>query len=121
MAFLKALCIWLKGLVQLPGNLAKVAQVNQSLGLEQELAETKNRLKKAQEHLANEAAVRNGRLFFRDNVLWAKNENGEIESAPYCSRCFELNGKQIHLIVYQGARECLGRCPECKTEVYFPK
>ena len=64
-------------------------------------------------------------MFFRDNVIWAKDAEGKTEESPYCARCFELDGKPVHLVVWQNPlcpEERVGKCPECKVEgVPFPK
>jgi hypothetical protein len=116
MSITKTGWMWLEQIVMLPRNLAKVAAINRYLECEKELAEAKDRLKQAEKYLAAERAVKAGRMFFRNNVVWAKGEDGEIEDAPYCARCFELNGKLVHLIMQK--KGLIGvfdaACPECR-------
>jgi hypothetical protein len=109
--------MWFKNIIMFPGNLAKVASVNKDLELQQKLSETQQRLEKAEKCLARDAAIKAGRMFFDNNVFWAKNEKGDIEDAPYCPRCFELDGKAVHLITfYTSYHGMTGKCPECKTD-----
>jgi len=115
--------MWLKNVVMLPANLAKVASINKDLELQQKLSETQQRLEEVEKRLADDAAIKAGRMFFFGNVFWAKNENDQIENSPYCPRCFELNGKAIHLITWHDYRfGDLAKCPECKVdEIQFRK
>ena len=118
MSFLKAVWVWFKQVKMLPGILAKVANVDRYLECAKELAETKDRLKQVENCLAAERAIKSGRMFFSGNAVWAKGENGKVEDAPYCARCFELNGKTVHLITFQhnsrNGSFRLARCPECQ-------
>jgi predicted Zn-ribbon and HTH transcriptional regulator len=111
--------VWLKQLVVLPANLAKVASVNKQLELQKELSETQQRLEKAERRLAKDAAIKTGRMFFLNNVFWVKNENDQIEKSPYCPRCFELDGKAIRLITWEQRGYPIAKCPECKTDKIF--
>ena len=121
MSFFNIIWVWLKQLITLPTNLAKVASINKQLEVQQKLSETQNRLKNAENQLAKDAAIKTGRMFFCDNVMWAKDENGQIEKSPYCPRCFELNGKAIHLInTGWNGRDFIAKCLECKiNEIPF--
>ena len=113
--------VWLKDLITLPVNLAKVADINKYLEVQKELSEAQKGLKEAKEQLDRDAAIKKGRMFFGDNVVWAKGEDGKVEKSPYCSHCFELDSKLIHLITieYQGD-ERRGKCPECNANgIYF--
>ena len=112
-SFLNIIWVWLKQLVMLPANLSKVASINKGLKLQQELSETQQRLEKAEQQLAKDAAIKAGRMFFDDNAAWAKDESGNVEKSPYCPRCFELDGKAVHLIRSNLTAEG-ARCPECK-------
>ena len=106
--------MWLKQLIALPANLAKVANINKDLELQQKLSETQQRLEEAEKQLAKDAAIKAGRKFLRHNVYWAKQENGQIEESSYCPRCFELDGKAVHIIRDYGANAI---CPQCKTKI----
>jgi hypothetical protein len=121
MHFLAIVWAWLKALAAMPANLAKVATIDKQLQLQQDFSETKDRLEKAEKSLAKESAIKAGRMFFCNNAVWAKDVNGQIEQTPYCPRCFEWDGKAIHLITYpitlnSGATGLVGKCPECKTD-----
>jgi len=113
---LKIIGVWLKHLIILPTNLAKVASINEQLKIQQELAETQQRLKKAENQLAKYAAIESGRMFFLNNVAWSKDKEGNVETAPYCPRCFELDGKAVHLIKSYEGIFTFGRCLECKVD-----
>jgi formylmethanofuran dehydrogenase subunit E len=122
MGIIKTIGVWLKQLVMLPSNLAKIASIDEQLKLQKELSETQQRLKEAEQKLAAEVAIKVGRMFFCNNVYWAKDENGKIEESPYCPRCFELNGKPIHLVIFQKGIFQYGKCLECKgDEIPFRK
>jgi len=113
MSFLNVIWMWLKQLIALPANLAKVASINKDLELQQKLSETQYRLEEAEKRLAKDAAVKAGRMFFFGNVIWAKGADGKIETSPYCTRCFESDGKAVHVNVdYSGNAVC----PECKAK-----
>jgi formylmethanofuran dehydrogenase subunit E len=99
---------WFKQLIMLPDNLAKVADINKCL-------ETQKRLNETEQQLARDAAIKAGQMFFSNNVYWSKNENSQIEESPYCPRCFENDGKFIHLTVAYGGNAAA--CPQCKTKV----
>ncbi len=118
MNYLTIAITWLKNLIILPGNLAKVARINENLKLQQQLSEMQQRLEKTENRLAKNAAIESGRMFFCNNVFWAKNAEGQIEKSPYCPHCFELDGKAIHLITWYtnavGSRKA--KCPECKVD-----
>ena len=114
---------WLKDLIVLPTNFAKIANINTNLKLQNKLSETQQRLEKAENRLAKYAAIESGRMFFCNNVFWAKDADGQIEKSPYCPRCFELDGKVIHLVTWYknaiGTKE--GKCPECKVDKFLFK
>jgi hypothetical protein len=118
MGFLNIIWVWLKQLIMLPANLAKVASINKYLELQKELFEAQKRLEKAEQRLAKDAAIKTGRMFFFNNVFWAKDENGQIEESPYCPRCFELDGKAVHLIIWYrpASKSNVAKCPECKVD-----
>ena len=79
----KEFWMWFKGLIVLPVNLAKVADINKYLEAQQKLSETQQRLEKAEKQLACDAAIKAGRMFFKNDVFWAKGEDGKIEKSPY--------------------------------------
>ena len=116
MGFIIAIWAWLKHLVQLPANLAKIASMDKYLELKKELFETQKKLEKAEKQLAKYAAIKAGRLFLSNNMLWVRDENGEVEIRPYCSRCFEKDGHLIHLLMLKKEGGYFGSCPECKVE-----
>jgi formylmethanofuran dehydrogenase subunit E len=119
LGFLYKIGVWLKQTGMLPANLAKVASINKDLELQKQLSETQQRLKEAEERLAKDAAIKTGRMFFHHNVFWAKDENGQIEKSPYCPRCFELDGKAVHLITWYNSGNRVSKCPECKVDGIF--
>lgn len=100
LGFLSSAWAWAKGIVSLPGNLDKVASIDKQLKLQQELAETKNRLQEVENELAGRTAIEKGRMFFLNNAMWAKDADGKVDPSPYCSRCFELHSKAVHLITH---------------------
>ncbi|MGD1043228.1 MAG: hypothetical protein ABR913_09260 [Sedimentisphaerales bacterium] len=106
--------VWFKDLIILPSNLAKVASINKYLETQQKLSETQRRLEEVEKQLANDAAIKAGRMFFSNNVYWAKNANGQIEESPYCPRCFESDGKPVHVTMDYSVN---ATCPECKAEM----
>jgi len=114
LGFLNIIWMWLKQLIMLPANLAKVASINKDLELQQKLSETQHRLEEAEKQLAKDAAIKTGGMFFFGNLFWAKDEIGQIEKTPYCPRCFELDGKAVHIIRDYGYNAI---CPECKTKI----
>lgn len=119
MGVLKLVWMWLEQVIKLPGNLSKVASINRYLENEKQLAEAKDTLKQVQDCLAAERAIKSGRMTISDNAAWAKGENGEVERAPYCARCLELDGKAVHLLVFTrydgyGQAYAAASCPECK-------
>jgi hypothetical protein len=116
MALFNAVWVWLKQLITLPANLAKVAGINKDLELQQKLLETQQRLQEAEQRLAKYDAVETGRLFFSNNVYWARNADGTLDTSPYCARCFDLNGKPIRLVVRQRGIFRIAKCPECRID-----
>jgi hypothetical protein len=116
MSIFNKLWVWFQQVKMLPTNLAKVAEINKYLECQQELAKTQNRLKEVEQQLAADTTIKIGRMFFRNNVYWAKNEDGKIEESPYCPRCFELGGKLVHLITWQTRWNKVAKCPECKVD-----
>ena len=117
MGLLNIIWVWLKQLIALPANLAKVASINKYLELQQKLSETQSRLEETEKQLAKDAAIKAGRMFLFGNVYWAKDADGKIEKASYCPRCFELDGKAIHVITDYGSSAI---CPKCKTKIIIP-
>ena len=116
MGFLNIIWMWLKQLIMLPSNLAKVASINKDLELQQKLSETQQRMEKAEQLLAKYAAIEAGRMFFSNNVYWARNSDGKLDDSPYCAHCFDLNGKPVRLITrYRGCFR-IAECPECEAK-----
>ncbi|MFA7100676.1 MAG: hypothetical protein WC196_02795 [Bacilli bacterium] len=116
LGILNIIWMWLKQLIMLPVNLAKVASIDKHLELQKELSETQQRLENTEKQLAKDAAIKSGRMFFCNNVMWAKDENDKIETSPYCPRCFELDGETVHLIVRCEGIYFYADCPECKVK-----
>ncbi|MGD0784398.1 MAG: hypothetical protein ABR969_01105 [Sedimentisphaerales bacterium] len=116
LGWFNAFWTWLKQLITLPANLAKVASINKDLELQQKLLETQQRLQEAEQRLAKYDAVETGRLFFSNNVYWARNADGTLDTSPYCARCFDLNGKPIRLVVRQRGIFRIAKCPECRID-----
>ena len=116
LGWLNVIWVWLKQIVMFPANLAKVASINKDLKLQQELSEMQQRLEKAENRLAKYAAIEAGRMFFSNNVYWAKDTNGKIDKSPYCARCFDLNGKAVRLIARYNGVFRIAECPECKAK-----
>jgi predicted Zn-ribbon and HTH transcriptional regulator len=115
--FFEKIGVWLKQLKAVPANLAKIADIDKNLEIKKELSETQKRLEKAEKRLAKDAAIKAGRMFFCNNVFWIQDENGDIEGSPYCPHCFELDGKAVHLIVWQnGSGDNIAKCLECKSD-----
>jgi formylmethanofuran dehydrogenase subunit E len=114
--FCNVIRVRFKELTMLPTNLAKVASINKYLETQQELTKTQQRLKEVEQQLAKEAAIKAGRMFFCDNVYWSKDAANQIEKSPYCPRCFELDGKAVHLIIRYNKVTWIGKCPECKVD-----
>jgi hypothetical protein len=110
--------MWFKQIKMLPANLAKIASVDEYLKLQQEYTKMKDRAEKAEKCLAKEDAIKAGRMLFCNNVYWSQYTDGEIEYSPYCPRCFELDGKAIHLITWNRRADGNGmaKCPECKID-----
>ena len=108
--------VWFKQLIMVPTNLAKIASIYAHFKTQQKFSELQQRLEKAEKCLAKDAVIKTGRMFFDNNVFWAKDENGKIEKSPYCPRCFELDGKAVHLITTYIMGVRIAKCPECKTE-----
>jgi hypothetical protein len=116
MSFFSVIWMWLKHIVMLPANLAKVSSINKDLELQQKLSETQQRLKEAEDCLAKDAAIKAGRMFFDYNAYWARDVDGKLDTSPYCARCFDLNGKAVRLITrYRGVFR-IAECPECKAK-----
>ena len=114
--WLNIVWVWLKQIVMLPVNLAKVASINKHLELQQQLSETQQRLEQAEQKLAKYAAIEKGRLIFSYNVYWARDANGKVNISPYCSRCLDLDGKLVRLVTRCKGVLRFGDCPECGSK-----
>ena len=55
--------------------------------------------------------VDRARVHLRDEMYYLPLEDGS-EDGPLCTRCFDVDGKLVHL---QVANWDQPRCPECKT------
>jgi hypothetical protein len=116
LGWLKIIWVWVKQVVMLPTNLAKVTSIYKDLELQQQLAETQQKLEEAEKQLAKYTAIETGRLFFRNNACWGKDANGNVDKAPYCPRCFDLDGNAVRLIPrYKGIFR-FADCPQCKAK-----
>ena len=111
---------WIKGVVALPLNLTKAADANQRLAVEHELAETKARLSELEDESTRRKVELNGRVPFYGKARWLRDTEGTIEDVPYCPRCYDADGKLIHLIItpWEGDPFGIAKCLNCKSTIY---
>lgn len=101
---------------------AKALQEAGKIELYQKLIEVQAIISQVQEENQNlrETAARleeilkiKGTLKYEQNSWFECDETGKKVAGPYCSRCWDLNKKLIHL--HETASRGLFRCPECKA------
>ncbi len=54
-------------------------------------------------------------LAFDQNAYW-RSTPGKRREGPFCSRCWDFEGKLVRLLHYGGASP---RCPQCKSVAYL--
>lgn len=52
-------------------------------------------------------------LVRHNGTYWETDSSGEITGDPYCSRCWEVDGRRIHLDTWEG----MLTCPQCSSVI----
>lgn len=52
-------------------------------------------------------------LVRRNGTYWETDSSGETTGDPYCSRCWEVDGKRVHLDAWEG----MLTCPQCASTI----
>jgi hypothetical protein len=104
----------LREVVELVQKADNIDLLRKMLGLQTELTtlvEENKTLRNRVRQLEEEAQLRQ-KVTFRDHLCWL-----EEDPHPYCPRCYESDGKLVHLKTHgNGDRECL----VCKNWWYGP-